>query len=151
MSCCADSSGRRRKGPSFRVSAAAALLAGTVLVTAGCGTLVAGIRIVPPKERTEQQGRRRAAELGPFRNNTTYRVGAGVYVGDLVIHANKVVLAGAGADSTVFADDVVINGNSCTLRGLAVRGDVTINGNNNDIRGVRVLGRVRINGNNNLR
>ena len=136
-----------RVGPALAV----ALLAGAVLATVGCGTLVAGIRIAPAQKETEQQRRRPAAELGPFRNNASYRAGPGVYAGDLVISANKVVLIGAGADSTVFADDVVINGNSCTLRGFTVRGDVTVNGTNNDIRGVRVLGRVSINGNNNRR
>jgi len=115
----------------------------------GCGTLVAGFRVAPPHRETEQQRRRQAAELGPFRNNTTYRAGPGVYAGDLVIHGNKVVLVGAGVESTIFSGDVIISGNSCVLRDLAIRGDLRVNGNNNDVRRVRVHGRVRINGNNN--
>ncbi len=84
-----------------------------------------------------------------FENNSTVRLKAAQYSGNLVIRSKKVAIQGRGAGSTEIRGDVQIDGNSCTLRGLTVTGDVYLNGNNNTLRTVRVAGQVVSNGKNN--
>jgi formylmethanofuran dehydrogenase subunit C len=90
-----------------------------------------------------------ASQLGPFDNNSTVRLEAVRYRGNVEIRANKVVFKGRGTGATEIAGDVRISGNSCTLTGLTVSGDVYLSGNNNSLRGVNVKGNVISEGNNN--
>lgn len=90
-----------------------------------------------------------ASQIGPFDNNSTVRLEAARYRGDVEIRANKVVLKGRGNRATEIAGNVRISGNSCTLTGLTVTGNVYLSGNNNNVQGANVTGEVISQGNNN--
>lgn len=82
-------------------------------------------------------------------NNSTVRLEAGDYVGDLTIRANKVTIIGRGAGATRILGRVTILGNNCTISQLTIAGPVAISGNNADLRGARVEGKVSSSGKNN--
>ena len=125
---------------------AAALILVLIFITGCAGvstSLAVGVRISPEERQVS------TSEIGPFENNSTVRLDAGRYRGDLSIEANKVRLEGAGSRSTSINGDVYINGNTCKIRALTVTGDVYLNGNNNSLRSVKVNGEVISSGNNN--
>ena len=66
-------------------------------------------------------------------NNDTVRLGAGTYEGRLVVEANNATIVGAGVGNTILRGDVIIQGNSNTIRGVTIVGSVSISGNTNDL------------------
>jgi hypothetical protein len=90
-----------------------------------------------------------SSRIGPFANNSSVRLEAAQYIGDVEIRANKVVLSGAGPRATEIAGDLAVHGNVCTIRSLSVTGNVYLYGNNNTLRNVRIGGKVISRGNNN--
>ncbi len=139
-----------------RVVAAAAVGAFLVVALVGCVTLwipgagpglaKAGGKGGGPKDAPRAT---RELSLPPLSNNSTIRLEAGDYVGDLTIRANKVTIVGRGAGATRIRGRVTILGNNCTMTQLSILGPVLINGSNADLRGARVEGKVTSSGKNN--
>lgn len=56
-------------------------------------------------------------------------VGAGRYVGNLVLDTKRATITGAGAGQTVIDGNLIVGG-QCKVSGLTVTGDVIFTGNN---------------------
>jgi hypothetical protein len=82
-------------------------------------------------------------------NNSTIRLEAADYIGDVSIRANKVTIIGRGIAVTRIRGNVTISGNNCAMHQLTIAGSVLISGNNADLRGTRIQGKVHSAGKNN--
>jgi hypothetical protein len=116
------------------------------------GTISIGITAGGRTDYPEEEMPRRISSgvVGPFSNNSTGRLQAALYSGDVEIRANRVELLGVHPESTVISGDVRIYGNGCSLRSLSITGDVYLYGNNNDVSEAEIDGRVVSEGKNNI-
>jgi hypothetical protein len=101
-----------------------------------------GSKVAPPAKRD--------LPFPAISNNSTVRLEAGDYVGDLTIRANKVTIIGRGVGATRIRGNLTIIGNNCTMDQLTITGFVRIIGNNADLRGAYVEGKVQSTGKNNV-
>ncbi len=130
-----------------RFVTAALIVAAAALLTAGCAGLRGSISIGVVGDSNASAAIYQTP--GSFDNNSTVRLRAGRYTGDLNIRSNKVTIEGRGTGITEIHGDVQIHGNSCTLRNVTVTGNVYLYGNNNDLRNARIAGKVTSRGKNN--
>lgn len=105
------------------------------------GTKAGPANVIPPAKRD--------LPFPAISNNSTVRLEAGDYVGDLTIKANKVTIIGRGVGATRIRGNLTIIGNNCTISQLTVSGIVRISGNNANLQGAHVEGKVQSTGKNN--
>jgi hypothetical protein len=121
------------------------LFAVALFVLSGCIWInlsrVVKSRPLPPSE---------SHSLGSLQNNQVVYLKSGRYPGNILISANMVSLIGAGVGKTFIDGDIVIFGNSCSIRALTVSGDVALRGNNNNLKGASIRGNISSSGYNNL-
>ena len=127
----------------------AGMVAVVLLVLLG-GCMVAYVTVPGPgKGKPGRPPAKRDLPFPVIANNSTVRLEAADYIGNLTIRANKVTVVGRGTRVTRIRGNVTIMGNNCAMHGLTIAGSVLISGNNADLRGTRIAGKVRSSGKNN--